>query len=63
MCGTLWLEAIRKGECTPEDMSRAGQKMRERWENYHLEKAKALGFDIDLKNFRSIGTAISLGYR
>lgn len=51
----MWFEMIRQGKATSEDMKKAGQKMRERWENYHLAKALALGFDIDIKKFGGTG--------
>lgn len=55
MCGTPWLDTIRKGECKPGAMKKAGEKMRKCWENYHREKAQSLGFDIDIKKFETTG--------
>ena len=38
-----------EGRCTGEEMARSVAEARHRWEEYHAEKAKALGFKISIR--------------
>ena len=49
MCGTIWIKGIQEGRCTAVDMDTAIQKMRKRWEDYHLAKAQDMGYEIDVE--------------
>lgn len=37
------------GRLTPEEDRRRAEERRKRWEDYHLKKVEALGFQIDLQ--------------
>lgn len=46
-CGTVSLKSIESEESTADDIDLSVEYRRKRWEDYHLAKAKALGFIID----------------
>lgn len=45
----FWSKMLAEGRCTGEEMDRAVTAARERWEQFHLEKARSLGFEISIK--------------
>lgn len=45
----FWRLMSDEGRCTGAEMERSVEEARHRWEKYHLEKAKALGFEISVR--------------
>ena len=45
----FWRMMLDEGRCTGEEMARSVAEARHRWEEYHLHKAKALGFIISIR--------------
>ena len=45
----FWRMPLDEGRCTGEEMARSVAEARHHWEQYHLEKAKTLGFDISIR--------------
>ena len=46
-CGTIDIKSIQEGHYTAEDRNSSADHRRKRWEEYHVGKAKSLGFQID----------------
>jgi len=45
----FWRMILDEGICTGEEMAQSVAEARHHWEGYHLEKAKALGFVISIR--------------
>lgn len=48
ICGTMEMRAIERGGLSIEDSEKQAFRRRTKWECYHLAKAEALGFKIDI---------------
>ena len=48
ICGTMEMRVIARGGLTVEDSKKQAFERRTKWECYHLAKAEALGFMINL---------------
>ena len=46
---SFWQMMLEQGRCTGKEMYRSVIEARQKWENFHLEKAKLLGFDISIQ--------------
>ena len=51
-CGTFLIEKVRKGENTWDEINRADEERDIKWKDYHLAKARTLGFEIDADMLR-----------
>jgi len=47
-CGTVSLKSIEGGESTADDIDRPAEYRRNRWLQYHTDKAKELGYEVDV---------------
>ena len=45
----FWRMMLDEGRCTGEEMAQSVAEAQHHWEEYHLEKAKALGFVISIR--------------
>lgn len=48
-CPSFWQMMLEEGRCTGEEMFRSVSEARQKWEKFHLEKAKLLGLDISIQ--------------
>jgi hypothetical protein len=51
-CGTFLIEMVRKGETTWDEINGADEERDTKWKEYHLAKARELGFEIDADRLR-----------
>lgn len=54
--GSPWLQKFFDGQCSGLDAEREMKTILSRWETYHSKKAKSLGWEIDLQEFRRLFT-------
>ena len=45
----FWRMMLDEGRCTGEEMARSVAEARHRWEDYHVQKANTLGFEISIR--------------
>lgn len=48
-CPSFWQMMLEEGRCTGEEMYKSVSEARQKWEKFHLENAKSLGFDISIQ--------------
>ncbi len=46
---SFWQMMLEEGRCTGEEMYKSVYEARQKWEKFHLEKAKLLGLDISIQ--------------
>ena len=45
----FWQLMLEEGRCTGKEMYKSVSEARHKWENFHLDQSKLLGFDISIR--------------
>lgn len=46
---SFWLKMLQEERCSGEEMYKSVRDARRKWEQFHLENARVLGFDISIQ--------------